>query len=197
MNALADRKQRLLSSGMAVVFRNGYNGTGVQDIVDAAGVPKGSFYNYFDSKEAFAVEGLSYLASETTGYARELLGNKSISPSQRLIKYFERACADQQEKGYSGGCIVGNLCQELADVSETVRARVNALMGAEIDLIAEVLSEARENGELAPDQDPADAAEYLFCAWEGTLMRMKASKDGKPLETFLRVMRQMFSAPAG
>lgn len=189
MNASTDKKQHLLESGMAVIFRQGYNGTGVQDIVDAAGVPKGSFYNYFDSKEAFAVEGLTRLAEQASACAKAVLTDTSVAPLTRVLNYFQGSLQYQAENGFSGGCIIGNLCQEMADVSEPMRERINELMCAKVKMIAQCLAEAQAKGDLPADRNPSDSAEFIFYAWEGALMRMKATKNDEPLQAFMRVLR--------
>lgn len=189
MNASTDKKQHLLESGMAVIFRQGYNGTGVQDIVDAAGVPKGSFYNYFDSKEAFAVEGLTRLAEQSQVCARAVLGDAQVAPLTRVVNYFEGSLKYQTENGFSGGCIIGNLCQEMADGSESMRERINELMCAKVKMIAQCLAEAQARGEFPADRDASDSAEFIFYAWEGALMRMKACKNDEPLQAFMRVLK--------
>ena len=189
MNASTDKKQHLLESGMAVIFRQGYNGTGVQDIVDAAGVPKGSFYNYFDSKEAFAVEGLTRLAEQAQVCARATLADPAVAPLTRVVNYFESSLQYQAENGFSGGCIIGNLCQEMADGSEAMRERINELMCAKVKMIAQCLSEAQTRGEFPTDRDASDSAEFIFYAWEGALMRMKATKNDEPLQAFMRVLK--------
>lgn len=191
MNASTDKKQHLLDSGMAVIFRQGYNGTGVQDIVDAAGVPKGSFYNYFDSKEAFAIEGLTRLAEQAQACARATLTDASLAPLTRVVRYFESSLQCQAENGFSGGCIVGNLCQEMADGSEAMRERINELMCAKVKMIAACLAEAQSRGEFPSDRTPSDSAEFIFYAWEGALMRMKATKNDEPLQAFMRVLKSV------
>ncbi len=196
MNASTDKKQHLLDSGMAVIFRQGYNGTGVQDIVDAAGVPKGSFYNYFDSKEAFAVEGVTMLAEQAQACARAVLMDASVPPLTRVINYFEGALGYQSENGFSGGCIIGNLCQEMADGSEAMRTRVNDLMCTKVKMIANCLAEAQARGEWPTDRTPSDSAEFIFYAWEGALMRMKACKSDAPLQAFMRVLKSVCLVPS-
>ena len=192
MSKATDKKELILDRGMEVMFRQGYNGTGVQDIVSAAGVPKGSFYNYFDSKESFAVEGVTRVTKQGYEWARSLLTDSSVPPLQRVINYFEQSVQCQVDGGFSGGCLVGNLCQEMADVSESLRSRINSLMCGNVGLIRDCFREAIANGDLPDKKSAEDTAEFVFCAWEGALMRMKAAKSREPLDTFLRVLKSAF-----
>lgn len=189
MNTTQDKKQHLLETGMAVIFRQGYNATGVQDIVNAAGVPKGSFYNYFTSKECFVVEGLSHMADQALACSRAVLDDSSLPPLQRIQQFFANGVTHQTDAGFAGGCVIGNLCQELADDSELVRERVNALMNTMIRMLAQCFAEAQERNEFCGQKSAADTAEFVFCAWEGALMRMKASKSDAPLQAFMRVLQ--------
>lgn len=192
MTRAGDKKERILERGMEIMFRQGYNGTGVQDIVNAAGVPKGSFYNYFDSKESFVVEGVTRAAKQAYARADSLLSDTSIPPLQRVVRYFEQGVACQVEAGFAGGCLVGNLCQEMADVSESLRSRIDSLMCGQVELIRRCLVEAKERGDIPTDKNPDDIAEFVFYAWEGALIRMKAAKTKEPLDAFLRVLQSTF-----
>lgn len=188
MNRSRDKKDHLLDTGMAVIFRHGYNGTGVQDIVDAAGVPKGSFYNYFESKEAFAIEGLTRIADAALGHARETLLAAETPPLQRIQQYFETAAACHAEQGYSGGCLIGNLCQEMAGVNAKLRERIDFLMRQNVQLLETCLAEAQRADKLCSERCAHELAEFVFFAWEGALLRMKATGNGEPLQAFLRAL---------
>ena len=196
MNKALDKKEHILDCGMGVMFKQGYNGTGVQDIVKAAGVPKGSFYNYFDSKESFAVEGVTRAAKQGFEQADSMLSDTSIPPLQRVVQYFEQGVQCQVSAGFAGGCLVGNLCQEMADVSESLRSRIDSLMCSHVKLIRQCFAEAISNGDLPAHKNADDIAEFVFYAWEGALMRMKACKTVEPLEAFLRVLKGSFLGDA-
>jgi TetR/AcrR family transcriptional repressor of nem operon len=103
---------------------HGYNGTSVKDIVDAAVVPKGSFYNYFPSKESFAVEALQAVADESLSASRDLLASGTGSPLQRLRSYFEQNASQACEDDFKVGCFFGNMCQEMSDSNEIIRGKV-------------------------------------------------------------------------
>lgn len=194
MNKREDKKEQLLELGLEVMQEQGYNGTSVKDIVDAASVPKGSFYTYFDSKEAFAVEAIDRSANASYQEAMALLGDTRTAPLARLNAFFqsntENACAGE----FRVGCFLGNMCQEMADSSELIRIKVKHTLGRMTDLIGEVLEEAEQKGTMSSEHDKAITAQFLYNAWEGALMRMKAEKSRAPLDAFLTMLPKILSA---
>lgn len=187
MSKREQKKDLLLDTGLTVMATHGYNGTSIKDIVDAAEVPKGSFYTYFKSKEDFALAALERATEEREQESRALLKNRDIPPLERLTRYFRNytgAC----DSGVTGGCFIGNMCQEMSDSSEQIRLKVRQLLRNNTQAIEDVLEEARLNGSLTSPLSSAVLAEFLFNAWEGTVMRMKASKCREPLDAFLALL---------
>ena len=158
----------------------GFNSTGVADIVAAAGVPKGSFYYYFDSKEAFACTVVDRWAARNTARRQALfVANRSMPPLRRL-----RALG---EGGHVGGCLLGNLSAEIADHSETVRGRLRAAFAEWQTMLRDLLVEAQARGDLRAGLEPGALAAYLVDGWEGALLRMKAEKTDRPLRLFITI----------
>lgn len=188
MSKRESKKDLILSAGIEVMKCQGYNGTSVKDIVEAAGVPKGSFYNYFDSKEAFAIEALDKVATETYAISRSQLIDSNLAPMLRLQRYFEAGAECACSGEFKVGCFFGNMCQEMSDTNESIRLKVRQVLKTKTRLISEVLAEAQEAGQLSRKVDPEMLAEFIFNAWEGALMRMKASKSQAPLEAFLNTL---------
>lgn len=181
------KKDHLLDAGMAVMATHGYNGTSIKDIVDAAEVPKGSFYTYFRSKEDFALAALERATEERARQARALLQDRNLPPLERLSRYF-RDFAGNCDGGVTGGCFIGNMCQEMSDTSEAIRLKVRELLCNNTLSIEDLLEEARLDGSLSSPMDSRVLAEFLFNAWEGTVMRMKASKSREPMDAFLAAL---------
>ncbi len=185
------KKSLLLERGLEVMKVHGYNGTSVKDIVDAAGTPKGSFYNYFASKEDFAVEALDRVGRETLEEGERLMGSPEQPPLTRLRGFFlahtEQACAGD----FRAGCFLGNLGQEMSDSCEAIRCKVQQTLSANARMFRKVLEQGRASGQLGPAIDPEQTAEFIFNAWEGTLMRMKADKSRAPLDAFLALLPRL------
>lgn len=191
MSKRESKKDHILCCGLEVMKTHGYNGTSVKDIVDAASVPKGSFYNYFASKEAFAIDAIEKVASESYESSRKVLENRAIAPIERLQKFFtcgaDNACGDN----FKVGCFLGNMCQEMSDNNEAIRTKIRQILTRHTQLIASTLEEAKTQGQLRADADTALMAEFIFNAWEGALMRMKASRCKDPLEAFLKMLPEI------
>lgn len=181
------KKDYLVDAGVTVMATRGYNGTSIQDIVDAANVPKGSFYTYFKSKEDFAIAALEKVADERMQATRKLLNERDTPPLDRLITFFQaslKGCDDS----VNGGCFIGNMCQEMSDSNEAIRLKVRQMLRNKTLLVEDVLEEARLDGSLNSSIPPASLAEFLFNAWEGAVMRSKASKSREPLDNFLTTL---------
>jgi TetR/AcrR family transcriptional repressor of nem operon len=192
MSKRDQKKEAILLAGMEVMRGKGYNGTSVKDIVDAAGVPKGSFYNYFDSKEGFALDAVDYAADQGRQAAEAIFSDTSLKPIARIQYYFESCMAHACNAKFKQGCFIGNMCQEMADNSEVMRAMINRKLKVLTLLIADAISEAKAQGDLTRPLEPKQTAEFLFNAWEGAIMRAKASQCREPMDAFLAMLKVIF-----
>src|SRR3982750_381290 len=141
-------REQLLSAGLETLHRKGFNGTSVQDITDAAGAPKGSFYNHFESKEALAVEAVRQYVQR--GRARlGILADAKQPAMRRLRRYFETLHDAAVDAGFAAGCLLGNFGAELSAQSPAVRQKVGAAFAAWCDAIAVVIAEAQKAGAIS------------------------------------------------
>ena len=189
MSKRDQKKEEILVAGIEVMKRNGYNGTSVKDIVEAANVPKGSFYNYFASKEAFALEAVEFTANAGREHAEAILGNPQIPPLLRLQAYFEGSIDGACCNEFREGCFLGNMCQEMADTSDGLREVLNRKLKQLTRIMAQTIREAEQQGAITRPLDPDQTAEFLFNAWEGAIMRAKASRSREPLDAFLNLLK--------
>ncbi len=147
-----DTRNKLLEKGGDLLSRIGFNATGVQEITAAAGVPKGSFYNYFESKEAFAVEVLGeYWGSVAADYG-PLLRDKKTSPRHRIANYFRGLAEFHKRNRYASGCLIGNMALEVTPSSADVRAKLVAVYREWTGELADCLREAQASKELTSTQ---------------------------------------------
>lgn len=179
-------RDRLLDAGVKALLNSGYAGTSVDEIVKGAGVPKGSFYYYFDSKEMLAREAVGRYA-EFDQPLRETLTDGDGKALIRLRRYFESHLAYFEAKSFADGCLFANLALELADDSDTVRKALDTRLRDWTSTIATVLEEAKRDGNLAASADEKMLAAYLVNGWEGAVLRMRVEKSAAPLEAFLKV----------
>ena len=185
MMATKNTREHLIDVGLQLIHSTGYNATGVKEILDHAGVPKGSFYHYFPSKEAFAQEVLQRYATAEGERAERMLGDTRLRPLNRLRKYFEELLSVYGQTGPISGCLIGNLSLEVADHSAVLQPALSAVFNHWQQPIANVLREAMEKGDLARTTKPDELAAFLLNNWEGALVRSKAEKSDQPLELFL------------
>jgi TetR/AcrR family transcriptional repressor of nem operon len=160
----------------------GYNGCGVQEIVDAAGVPKGSFYNYFKSKELLALEVLGNYAK---GSHREMLADESVPPLERLRNHFEFLASRYAGLGYNKGCLIGNFAAETSENMPQIREALSRSLGNWTDAVAAAIRAGQADGTIRPSLDASEAARFLINSWEGAVVRMKVVNNREPLDDFL------------
>ncbi|MFF1836995.1 TetR family transcriptional regulator C-terminal domain-containing protein [Streptomyces sp. NPDC058231] len=174
-------REEIVDAAVAQFHSKGYNAAGVKDITDAAGTPKGSFYNHFDSKESLALVALNRY-----GAARRMqdLAASDVAPLLRLRTHFEFLRDETVNAGYTRGCLIGNFGAEVADHSETIRAGVRESLGHWASMIAGTLAEAKEAGALRADLDTEKTARFLLNAWEGTLIAARSSRSPGTFDDF-------------
>ncbi|EYS87044.1 TetR family transcriptional regulator [Cupriavidus sp. SK-4] len=180
-------RSRLLIDGGRVIHSAGFNGSGVQDIVAAADVPKGSFYSYFDSKEAFAAEVLEAYWDAIEQRHGKVMYDARITPLARIEKLFELLVADHAAQDFRLGCLVGNLSLELSNTSGEVRTALERILARWEGIITACLDEARLRQELPADVDSAQLASIIIEAWEGAVLRSKVERNGDACRRFLQI----------
>lgn len=178
-------RQKIVDAGLKVLIEKGFNGCGVQDITDAAGVPKGSFYNHFESKEALGAEVVERYGRENP--RRAVLTDTSIPPLQRLRVHFERLNETFTSARFGRGCLLGNFSAELADQSQLIRQRLAELYLAWSTDVATVIAAAQADGSIATKTPAADLAAFLLDAYEGALLRTRVEKSGRAFDRFMTV----------
>jgi TetR/AcrR family transcriptional repressor of nem operon len=183
--ARASFRDDILSAGLAALHARGFNGTSVQDITDAAGVPKGSFYNHFASKEDLGTAAVDkYVAVLSVRLA--VLADADLPPLTRLRRYFE-GLIDLAGNPGTTGCLLGNFGAELSNQSPIIRERVRGAFDDWTGALAVIIDEAKNRGDLPSSTDPAAVASFLIDAWEGAVLRAKVKQDCAPLRLFLEM----------
>lgn len=191
-----DTKQQLLEHGMAMLLRHGYHDLGVAAVLDATGIPKGSFYHHFESKEDFALQAIDVYMKEVHAGLDLCLGDESMPPLDRVRRFFELSEAKYRSEGYLG-CLLGGLGQELSGVSEVFRSKVEQCFAEIASRIADCLNEALWRGELVEGTDPRAMADLLINCWEGAALRCRLRRDPAPLREVLEFYFRACSPPVG
>jgi TetR/AcrR family transcriptional regulator, transcriptional repressor for nem operon len=170
----------------------GFSACGVQEIVDKAGVPKGSFYNYFKSKELLALEVLEVYAK---GSRREMLSDKSVAPVQRLRAHFKFLASRYAGFGYSKGCLIGNIAAEASDNMPIIRKALAQGLANWTKLVAGAIRDGQGDGSIEARLDAEEVARFLINSWEGAVIRMKVTNSRQPLDDFFSLAFPLFTRP--
>ncbi|WP_327582185.1 TetR/AcrR family transcriptional regulator [Nonomuraea sp. NBC_00507] len=175
MGRTSDAKERILSAAQTLIELRGYSALGVAEICKAAGVPKGSFYYFFTSKEDLALAVIDeHWAGQRSNWNRILQNDDP--PLHRLRQLFEATEADQragqQSCGTVSGCLFGNLTLEMSNQTEALRERLQQIFEAQVDMVDKVITEARERDEVTV-ADTHEAARSVVAQLEGQVLFAK------------------------
>lgn len=177
-------KQHLLDVGVAMLLKHGYHDLGVQPLLEATGVPKGSFYHHFKDKEDFALQAIDQYMRNVHAGLDACLEDATRPPLDRVRRFFELTRRSYQKEGYMG-CLLGGLGQELSGVSAVFRGRIEQCFSDIAGRIAVCLEEARAKGDLPADADAARMASLLVDCWEGAALRSRLRGNAAPLTAML------------
>jgi TetR/AcrR family transcriptional repressor of nem operon len=183
-------RPQLVESALEQFHTRGFHNCSVEDITKAAGVPKGSFYNHFPSKDALAVEVLRQYSNQSVWRTSD---DGDIAPLVRLRHRFEAMRDTLIRRDYTRGCLLANMGSELADLNDDVRAEVEASLAFRSAAATEMLREAQQAGELAPSHDAATLGPFLVNAWEGVVTRTKISKSSEAMDGFFAMFDQILA----
>jgi TetR/AcrR family transcriptional regulator, transcriptional repressor for nem operon len=169
---------------MAMLLRHGYHDLGIQAVLDASAVPRGSFYHHFESKEDFALQVVDLYMEGVHAGLDACLSDERLAPFQRIRGFFEATQEKYREEGYLG-CLLGGLGQELSGVSDAFARKIEGCLEAIAERLAGCLDQARQRGDLPANTDTRAMAELLVDCWEGAALRTRLRRDPAPLEAML------------
>jgi TetR/AcrR family transcriptional repressor of nem operon len=181
-------RDEIIRIGAQLIHSQGYKATGLQQILDVAGIPKGSFYFYFKSKDDFGCAVIDYVTFTINAIFAGYLCDTRIKPLDRLnnlLDFYESAL---KKSGASLGCPIANLSLELADTNEELRKHLQAAVEGFIAQIESCLEEAQKSRQLKSGLNTADTARFIFHGLEGAILHMKVAKSMDPLRTFRRYL---------
>ena len=183
-----ENKENILECGLKLFYEQGFASTSVQEITDGSSVPKGSFYNYFKSKDDFAKQVLELYTKRQCEYLSQNLEHGEGSPLQRLRGLFE-GWTKQFFEEVPVGCFAGNLAQELANVKPEFRAKLDSAFANMQAYYTNNVRAAQEAGEIDPALDAETVGAFLYNGWQGAMVRAKAQQNTEP---FLQFQEMIF-----
>jgi TetR/AcrR family transcriptional repressor of nem operon len=178
-------RAEIVDAALDQFHTHGFNAAGVKDITDAAGAPKGSFYNHFESKEALAV-----VALQRYGTTRRLdeLGDTSVPALQRLREHFQFPRQENEARDYTRGCLIGDFGAEISDHSVAIRDAVRDSLANWAAALAGAIADGQREGTIRSGIDPRTTARFVLAAWEGTLISMRAERSSVAFDDFFDVV---------
>jgi TetR/AcrR family transcriptional repressor of nem operon len=175
-------RDRIIETGAEIIHLKGFNHTGIQEILNAAGVPKGSFYNYFKSKDDFGLQIIDHFSAHFQQIAKKTLEDTRISPLSRIYTFLTAFMEYFESQNYAGGCPIGNLAQEMGGLSPAFRKKLSEAMDMMIDTYSQVLSAAQNDGKITKSLNIKDTARFIIASWHGAVIQMKLTRSLDPLK---------------
>jgi TetR/AcrR family transcriptional repressor of nem operon len=182
--AKPSHREKILTEGLRVVHERGFGGASVRDIVEAAGVPQGSFTNHFVSKEAFCLEILDLYFKDVRATIQRTLRNDSLPPLKRLRAYVDAQIKYLNRVGWRNGCLIGNFSAEASDHSEVIRKRLVEIYEELRQAVAYCLKAAVKAGELPRKTDSDELAGFLIASLQGAILQSKTERSAAPTERY-------------
>ena len=183
-----NKRNELIRVGSEIVVRQGFNAASLNEILSTAGVPKGSFYYYFSSKEDFGLAIIDDCSSKYQDKLKNILGEQRYSPLTRLRNYLESGIADMEASNCTNGCLIGNLAQELSAQNELFRDRLSQVFVYWEQYLSLCLKAAYEVGEIKSDRNLDDLAKFILSSWQGAILQAKVTKSVMPMQTFVKIL---------
>jgi TetR/AcrR family transcriptional repressor of nem operon len=178
-------RDRLLEAGAQAIAAKSFNACGLAEILALAGVPKGSFYHYFASKEEFGVALIDRACTEYVQFLAPMLEDQSRTPLARLRAVFEQSRDECLARGPGRQCLIPKLALETSQLSEPVHAAVKKAYDRWSELLAGVIREGQRAGEIPTSHDPERFANLLVMLWEGATIRTQIDRSTQPIDDFL------------
>ena len=183
-----DTKQKIIEAGARIIHHKGYHHTGIQEVLTAAGVPKGSFYFYFSGKEDFGLQVIDYFNTMYLGMIEPIIKDNDLYPLEKIEKILDYYINVFRELDYQCGCPIGNLSQEMGDLSPVFSDKLAASVEMMAKIYRDLLDEAQEKKQISPDLDTRETSEFIVSSWHGSLIKMKINRSTEPLELHKKII---------
>jgi TetR/AcrR family transcriptional repressor of nem operon len=177
-------RELLLQKGAEIIHKQGFNHTGINEILAAADVPKGSFYFYFKNKEDFGLQLIDYFLHRFQGMADAHLSGTQLPYLDRFRAFLDDFLIFFEQNGFIGGCPIGNFSLEMSGLNENFRKKLMESFEKMKEKVLMFLQPAQSCGEVAADVNLDETADFIVNSWEGALMRIKVTRNRTPMMLF-------------
>jgi TetR/AcrR family transcriptional repressor of nem operon len=178
-------RDALIRCGIELLTEKGFQSTGLEEILTRAGVPKGSFYHYFASKDEFGFALIDGYAEYLRGRQDKYLLDESVPPLMRLVNFVKSVKRSMAHYNYERGSLLGNLGQEMGALNEAYREKLEAVF---VDLerrFTRCLDAAKARGDIPKHIDTMREASVFSMGWEGAILRAKLMRSSEPFDLFV------------
>jgi TetR/AcrR family transcriptional repressor of nem operon len=179
-----ETRELLIRAGIEALTEKGFSATGIDEILRRVDVPKGSFYHYFESKEAFGAELIDRYGAYFERKLEHYFRDDSRSPLDRVRAFVDGAQQGMARYEFRRGCLIGNLGQEMAALPEAYRDRLGSVFSVWQASLARCLSAAQSAGEISRAADCEQLAAFFWIGWEGAVLRAKLERNANALTIF-------------
>lgn len=180
-------RKDILKEGINLMSQSGYHGIGVMDILKSMNIPKGSFYNFFDSKEAFIIEAIELYGISNLKVIDRLERIEELNPLEKVKAYFNHLIQKNKAQNFQYSCFWGNLSTEVAGQNEKVSKAIQEQMNFIKARFVTWLTQAQEQNLLIEVYSPSTIADFLYSNFHGAMVTMKYQQSAQPLENFLEL----------
>lgn len=183
-------REALIEAGIEHLSVHGYHGTGIKQILDEVSVPKGSFYNFFASKEAFVAELIGHYSQDLLNQLSQFITGegKDLNAVEQLRAIYRYSLQQYASHGFRKSCLVGSIATEISAESEMCRTELERAMSLWLSFFSDIFASAQQQGLVRDDMSANDIAAVYWATWEGSLITMKMSADTKPVKKIMELM---------
>ena len=192
-NEHTDVKQRILDTGRGIILGKGFSAVGLNEILSTAQVPKGSFYHYFKSKEAFGEALVDNYVADYLTQVDSLLRDDGAPAAERLMRYWKSWMSTGETAECN--CLVVKLSGEVSDMSEAMRAALLRGTNLIIERLGQCIAEGMADGSLTGNLDTRHTALTLYELWLGAALLSKVRRDRSALDTAMAATAELLNLP--
>lgn len=184
----------ILKTGMELFRTNGYHKVGINQILEECGIPKGSFYNFFQSKEDFAISIVKKYGQDSLHMIQQFLREKSLSPLERLKSFYTMLIDSNETDDYAGGCLINTLSNEVGRNVDSLAIASNESFKMWVKEIALCVKEGQELGEITNAYSDLELAEYMHAGLYGSFSRMKVTRSREYMDKWFKMTFSFITA---
>ena len=188
-------KEDIINKGIELMRKQGYHGTGVQQVLKACHIPKGSFYHFFESKQDFALQAIEKYAQDNIEELEQIISSKRLNPSGKLKRFFNNLMRFYRSQNYEMTCLMSIISFEIGTTDPVVASRIESKFNMIKDLLTGVVREGQELEEIRTDIPAHDLADYLINSFNGALITMKYEQSDRAIRQFQKISLS-FLAPS-